>query len=100
MFTRVFNPGYEEVTVYKHSHMALFTPVVAVNELGTDTDEHERLEQVDFVNKGSEKTVFDYLKPVFEEGSKELTADQKAKFEKFLIDKLILQHPERLEGLI
>ena len=32
VYTRVFNPGFEDVTVYKHTHMALFTPVVEISD--------------------------------------------------------------------
>jgi hypothetical protein len=30
VYARVFNPGTSDVTVYKHAHIALFTPVCRI----------------------------------------------------------------------
>ena len=48
---------------------------------GNDTD---RVEEVDFIDSTSGQQIPEHLKTMFEEGCKELTEEQEAKFKTFL----------------
>jgi hypothetical protein len=41
VYARVFIPGTSDVTVYKHAHIALFTPVCRIGPVGPIVDVQE-----------------------------------------------------------
>jgi hypothetical protein len=65
LFTRVFNPGHTDVRVYRHTHIALFTPVSGVGPT----------------------VILNNCEPdrAFKTGCRHLDEDQKDKFKNFLL---------------
>ena len=85
VYARVYNPGTEDVRVYKHTHMAIFTPVCRVGPVVNLRvhSEEENVEEVSIEEKGE---LPEYMLPVFEKGCENLDDGQRRRLKKFLID--------------
>ena len=83
IFTRVYNPGPRDVTVYKNTHMSILT---SISRIGPFLDLESKSDKQKHINKVSEDqdVVPEHLKIVYSNGSKHLNKDQICKFRKFL----------------
>ena len=71
VFTRLFNPGPSDVQVYKHTHMALFTPVCRIGpsldlSIGIPGKDVDRVEEIDTTN------LPEHIIPVFQKSCEHL----------------------------
>ena len=85
VFARVYNPCSHEVRVYKHTHIAIFTPIARVGP-------SVRLEgllvgdEIDEVTEGDEDMkIPEHMMSVYEKGCEHLNEHQKEKLKKFVI---------------
>ena len=86
VYARVYNPGPNDVTVHKHTHMAMYTPVQRV---GPTVD----LEEVhtDGIGVGevtpvkSRQDVPEHMIPIYQKGCVHQSESQKEDFKKFII---------------
>jgi hypothetical protein len=83
VYARVFNPGTSDVTVYKHAHIALFTPVCRIRPVGPVVDVQE-LSNVCGIEKKKGDTIPEHLRPMFERGCTTLDQKQKERFKPLL----------------
>lgn len=67
IYTRVFNPGSEGKTVYRHTHMALFTPVSQVGA-GFNPQEQCNVCSVDNISVSETCVIPEHLRTVYEDG--------------------------------
>ena len=81
VYARVFNPGTSDVTVYKHAHIALFTPVCRIGPV-VDVQELSNVCEIEEKKKGD--TISEHLRPMFERGCTNLDQKQKERFKHFL----------------
>jgi len=88
LLVRVFNPRHTDVRVYKHTHIALFTPVSRVGPtVILNNCEPDRAYHVDKISMKNE-AVPEHLQSIFKTGYRHLDDDQKVKFKKFLLKNL------------
>lgn len=85
MYARMYNPGHIDVRVYKHTHMALFTPVAQVGPI-INMEELHSLSEVDIDAYMSSVEIPEHLRPMFDEGCKYLDDEQKNKLKKFILE--------------
>ena len=80
VYTRVYNPGPTDVRIYKHTNIALFTPISRVGPT-IDLKGDNTVNQID-LSKGDlePNLVPEHLKTVFDRGCKHLDEDQVKKF--------------------
>jgi hypothetical protein len=85
LFTRVFNPGHTDVRVYRHTHIALFTPVSRVGPtVILNNCEPDRAYHVDKISMKND-AVPEHLQSLVKTGCRHLDNDQKEKFKNFLL---------------
>jgi hypothetical protein len=77
VYARVFIPGTSDVTVYKHAHMALFTPVCRI---GPVVDVQE-LSNVCEIEEKKGDTIPEHLRPMFERCCINFDQKQKERFD-------------------
>ena len=82
VYARVFNPGTSDVTVCKHAHIALSTPVCRIGPVV----EFQELSNVCKIEEEKKKgdTIPEHLRPMFERGCINLDQKQKERFRHFL----------------
>lgn len=83
VYARVFNPGPSDIRVYKHTHIALFTPVCKVGPV-LHMDKLQDLCEVEIDPSKNVKEVPEHLSQTFEKGCINLNEDQKEDFKRFL----------------
>lgn len=84
VFARVYNPGAGDVRVYKHTHIAIFTPVCRVgpsSNIRVPTQEEDSVEEV----SNEKKRLPEHMIDVYKRGCENLCDLQKEKLEEFLI---------------
>ena len=84
VFTRVYNPGPNDVRVYKHTHMAIFTPACRLGpvvNLRVPTRSDYDIEEVSVSKEGE---LPEHMVPVFQKGCENLDDVQKGKLKTFL----------------
>ena len=77
VYARVFNPGTSDVMVYKHEHIALFTPVCRIGPV-VSVQELSNVCEIEEKKKGD--TLPEHLRPMFERGCTNLDQKQKERF--------------------
>lgn len=86
VYTRVFNPGPNDVVVYKHTHMALFTPVSRIGHTFNLNKSKDPVLQVNVAPiSNMAATIPEHLNAVLERGCSHLNEEQKIKFKNFLL---------------
>lgn len=85
VYTRVYNPGPLDVQVYKHTHMALFTPA---SRIGPTLDLRRSGREDGFgvleIGETDVGNMPEHVVPVFEKGCKHLNEKEKTELKKFL----------------
>ena len=84
VYARVLNPGHETVQVYKHSHIAVFSPVKHIGAVLDNTSENNVCE-VDIGCSEVDDGIPEHLTQVFSDSSKGLTDEQQLRFKSFLM---------------
>ncbi|CAC5407655.1 unnamed protein product [Mytilus coruscus] len=83
VYTRVYNPGSSDVIVYRHTHLALFTPVCRVGPV-IDMNEMSNICEVEVDASRSTGNIPEHLRPMFEIGCRNLDEKQVELFKNFL----------------
>ncbi|CAG2235002.1 unnamed protein product [Mytilus edulis] len=83
VYTRVYNPGSSDVIVYRHTHLALFTPVCRVGPV-IDMNEMSNICEVEVDATRSTGNIPEHLRPMFEIGCRNLDEKQAELFKNFL----------------
>ena len=84
VFTRVYNPGSSDVTVYKHTHMAIFTPVCRVGPIVNLRVPVSGDGSIDEVSLDKDGDLPAHILPVFDKGCENLDDTQQRKLKLFL----------------
>ncbi|CAC5366083.1 unnamed protein product [Mytilus coruscus] len=86
VYARVYNPGPSDVTVYKHTHMAIFTPVQRIGPtLKLEDGPGDSIGVGEVVTAADGKEMPEHMISVYQKGCTHLTESQKEEFKKFLI---------------
>ncbi|CAC5390376.1 unnamed protein product [Mytilus coruscus] len=85
IYTRLYNPRPVEVRVYKHTHMASFTPISRIGPT-INLCQQNPAQHVNQVTVNTDTSIVpEHLQLVFERGCKHLKGDQVEKFKTFIL---------------
>lgn len=82
IYTRIFNPKEEDVTIYRHTHIALFTPIYKVGPVFELRTSNSNIEQVVL---GTD--IPEHLRDVFTKECEHLNEKQVKTFKEFILSK-------------
>lgn len=86
VYTRVYNPGPNDVTVYKHTHMAIFTPVQRIGPaIELDDVLMNNMGVGEVSTKSNQQKMPEHMEAVYKRGCEHLTDSQKEEFGRFII---------------
>lgn len=95
IYTRIFNPKEEDVKIYRHTHIALFTPIYKVGPVFELRTSNSNIEQVE-VTDSLVTDIPGHLRDVFTKGCEHLNETQKRHSKNsFLVSKIVLQNQEK-----
>ena len=86
VYACVYNPGPADVKVYRHTNIALFTPVCGVGPIIDMNISSSVCEVSKMKASGSSKELPEHLCSMFEKSCEHIYNEQKRNFEQFLIE--------------
>lgn len=84
IYTRIFNPKEEDEKIYRHTHIAFFTPIYKVGPVFELRTSNSNIEQVE-VSDSLITDIPEYLRDVFTKGCEHLNETQAKTFKEFIL---------------